>query len=179
MVKGESATAWNREVQVAIAAGIQVLILHHDTKKPLNSDGTSRTPTIDRLYGSTFVTAGMGSVLHLDQTDNTLKLRQLKPVVEQQPTLVIQHDNTTGRTIISANDNQCEILAAIGPNGATTQEINQRLGATNDISKQALKRALERLMKARLISCERPAKRGMPNRYRLQTEGITATAVCP
>ncbi|MBA2639501.1 MAG: AAA family ATPase, partial [Nocardioidaceae bacterium] len=57
VVDDEGGTGWNAARQRALVAGIAVLELHH----PRKSDGD--TPTLETAYGSTWLTAGAGSVL--------------------------------------------------------------------------------------------------------------------
>lgn len=59
----EMATAYNDAIQTCVARGIDVLTLHHPRK---TGDGKTRILSLDDVYGSTWVTAGQGSVVALN-----------------------------------------------------------------------------------------------------------------
>ena len=54
---------WNRARQAAIVAGVQLVELHHSRK--LAQGATAGQPSIDDVYGSTWLTSGTGSVILL------------------------------------------------------------------------------------------------------------------
>lgn len=59
----ETGGGWNRAVQKCIAAGIEVVVLHHQRKAGSGDQGKPKT--VNDVYGSVWFTAGMGSIVLL------------------------------------------------------------------------------------------------------------------
>jgi hypothetical protein len=96
----EVGAGYNRARQTAIAAGIQIVELHHN-RKALSGAKAAR-PTIDDLYGSTWLPSGAGSVLLLSGSpgDPIVGLHHVKqPAAEVGPLKVI-HDHEAGRSTV-------------------------------------------------------------------------------
>ena len=94
----EVGSGYNRARQTVIAAGVEVVELHHQ-RKAVNG-AKAEHPTLDDLYGSTWLTSGAGSVLLLTGApgDPIVGLHHLKqPAAEVGPLRVI-HDHDTGRS---------------------------------------------------------------------------------
>jgi replicative DNA helicase len=89
---GEVGAAWNRAVQTLIATGANVLVLHHGRKA---GRGDKAPTTIDDLYGSTWLTAGMGSVFYLNGApgDLVVELRHLKQAADDLETMHLVRDD--------------------------------------------------------------------------------------
>ncbi|MDI3331750.1 MAG: AAA family ATPase [Micrococcus sp.] len=84
---------YNRARQAALSDGVQVAELHHQVKQ--RADGPKG---IDAVYGSTWLTAGVGSVIHLDGApgDAVVKLRHLKQPADTVGPFDVIHDPDTG-----------------------------------------------------------------------------------
>jgi hypothetical protein len=96
----EVGAGYNRARQTALTAGVQVVELHHNRK---TQNGTAkRELTIDDLYGSTWLTSGVGSVLLLTGApgDAIVTLRHLKQPSDEVGPLRVLHDHSTGRSTI-------------------------------------------------------------------------------
>ncbi|WP_018600948.1 AAA family ATPase [Mycobacterium sp. 155] len=93
----EVGAGWNRARQTALAAGVEVLELHHDRK----ANDTS-APMIEKLYGSVWITSGVGSVIHLggEPGDPVVRMYHLKQPANEVGPFDINHDNVTGKMTI-------------------------------------------------------------------------------
>ena len=79
----EVGSGWNRAAQGLLATGRNLLVLHHRKKQAKNAK-----TGLDDVYGSTWLTSGMGSVVLLDGNpgDPLVEFRHLKfPVSEVGP----------------------------------------------------------------------------------------------
>jgi replicative DNA helicase len=90
---------YNRARQAAIAAGVEVIELHHQ-RKTGNNSGTPNT--LADVYGSTWITAGAGSVLCLwgSSGDPIVQMIHLKQPVDEVGPHRIMHHGATGTSQI-------------------------------------------------------------------------------
>lgn len=112
---------YNRARQMVLADDVQVLELHHQLKA--RQDGPKG---IDAVYGSTWLTTGAGSVVHLagDPGDPVVKLRHLKqPASEVGPFDVI-HDHSIGSSRVAGELEPLDVLDAQG-GALTARELAQ------------------------------------------------------
>jgi replicative DNA helicase len=125
----EVGAGYNRARQTAIAAGVEVLELHHNRK--VMGAGKLEKPKIDNVYGSVWLTSGAGSVILLDGNpgDPIVSLHHLKqPAGEVGPFKII-HDAETGQSqIFDAMD--LELLAA-QPDGITAIDAAKAMFETD------------------------------------------------
>lgn len=139
----EVGAGWNRARQTVLAAGIDVLELHHDRK---TSDVTA--PAIEKLYGSVWITSGAGSVIHLggEPGDPIVRLSHLKQPASEVGPFQINHDGVTGTmTIHDATD--LEAMAR-QPGGVTVTAAAQALfdvEKPTDAQREKARRKLEKL----------------------------------
>ncbi|WP_159623754.1 AAA family ATPase, partial [Ruania rhizosphaerae] len=90
------AGGYNRARQTALAAGVQVLELHHMVKRGANGKAPT---TLADLYGGMPITAGAGSVLLLWADvggARRVTVRHLKPILEPVPQAEVEHDHAAG-----------------------------------------------------------------------------------
>lgn len=95
----ESGALIDSVMQEALANGLDWLALHH----PRKSNGENKTPnTLDDVYGSTWLTAGMGSVLGLwgKAGDEMVSLLHLKQPAELIGPMTVMHNHATGSTVV-------------------------------------------------------------------------------
>jgi len=106
----EVGAGYNRARQLAITAGVEVLELHHLVKR--GQDGKAPTALAD-VYGSTWLTAGAGSVLLLagDAGDPIVRALHLKQPQDDVGPLDLAHDHQRGVTTISKRVDLLELLA--------------------------------------------------------------------
>ena len=106
----EVGAGWNRARQLTVAAGVQVLELHHLVKRGANG----RDPeTLADVYGSAWLTAGVGSCLVLlgDAGSPLVKVRHLKPVAEPFGPAELSHDHARGVTTVHHRVDLLELVA--------------------------------------------------------------------
>lgn len=96
----EVGAGYNRARQTAVTAGVQVVELHHN-RKTIGGQKATRA-TLDDLYGSTWLTAGAGSVLLLagEPGDPIVSMHHVKQPAAEVGPLKIVHDHELGRSIV-------------------------------------------------------------------------------
>jgi hypothetical protein len=106
----ENAASYHRARGIAVTAGVQVLELHHMTKR--NADGKAPDSLAD-VYGSAWLTAGVGSLLVLsgDAGDPIVKASHLKQPAEPWGPADLIHDHTRGVTTVHHRVDLLELLA--------------------------------------------------------------------
>jgi replicative DNA helicase len=89
--------AINKAMQVCVAAGVEVLALHHQRKAQAENKKPSKLADV---YGSRWLTAGCGSVLMIwgEAGDPVVELTHLKQPGEVVGPLTLEHDNHAGTT---------------------------------------------------------------------------------
>ena len=96
LIDDEVGAGYNRARQKATRGGVQVVELHHNRKTQQHA--TAATPSLDNVYGSTWLTSGTGSVLLLSGApgDSIVALRHLKQPADEVGPLRIIHDHAVG-----------------------------------------------------------------------------------
>jgi hypothetical protein len=109
----EVGAGYNRARQLAVTAGVQVLELHHLVKR--GADGKP-PQTLADVYGSAWLTAGVGSVLllHGDAGDPIVRAVHLKQPAEPWGPAELAHDHRTGTTTVHGRVELLELLAITG-----------------------------------------------------------------
>jgi AAA domain len=94
----EVGSGFNRAMQTAIAEGIEVGGNHHQRK----GDGTRKPNRLEDVYGSTWITAGCGSIVLLwgDAGDPIVDLTHLKQPAAPVGPWKVEHDHLTGLSIV-------------------------------------------------------------------------------
>lgn len=89
----------NQAIQRTVAAGVEVLVLHHQRK----SQAGTKPKHLEDVYGSTWITAGAGSVLLLwgQAGDPVVDLFHLKQPAEVVGPHKIEHDHGRGVTVMA------------------------------------------------------------------------------
>ncbi|WP_161626042.1 DnaB-like helicase N-terminal domain-containing protein [Acidipropionibacterium jensenii] len=120
----DGGSAYNIARQHALAEGFEIIELHHTKKRPTDVRGR---PSVDDVYGSTWITSGAGSVLLLDGQpgDPVVKLFHVKQPMDDVGPLTIEHDNRTGRTHVRFGVDL--VQAARGRNGITNADAARLL----------------------------------------------------
>jgi len=142
----EVGAGYNRARQTALAAGIQIAELHHPRKDKENK----RTEIIlDDLYGSTWLTAGAGSVIGLigKPGDPIVKLHHLKQPATAIGPFTVLHDDKTGRSTIWHAVDLVELVQARGTISAV--DVARALYDTDKPTpseKENVRRKLDRLV---------------------------------
>jgi replicative DNA helicase len=175
VAKDEVGAALNMAWQELIARGVELMLLHHQRKA---QQGTPRVNALDDVYGSTWLTSGLGSVFALDGDPGAqiVKLKHLKPVVMQLDDTQIRHDHHTGTTTVhdSADVELIDVVRQAGDAGVTALEAAQNVvGAAGTAELQKVKRELNKLVKTgsvEKIQGTRTAKGAEPDRWRVRAE---------
>lgn len=111
---------YNKARQTAIAAGIQLLELHHQVKR--GNLGKPPTTLAD-VYGSVWLTAGAGSVILVwgEPGDPLIRVNHLKQPAEEWGPLDISHDHRRGVSVVH---HQADLLthAVYAPAGLTVAD---------------------------------------------------------
>lgn len=107
--KDETGSRYNIARQHLTAADIDLVELHHQRKA--RSDG-GKPKHLDDVYGSTWITAGAGSVFVLwgEAGDPIVEMLHLKQPMEPYGPHKIHHDHTTGTTTL---DNPVDLVAIL------------------------------------------------------------------
>jgi replicative DNA helicase len=96
----ETGNLVNRVMQKTLAAGIDWLGLHH----PRKAQAQNKKPdSLDDVYGSTWLTSGLGSVIGLwskEAGDEMVEFSHIKQPAESVSLGVVRHDHAAGRTAV-------------------------------------------------------------------------------
>jgi replicative DNA helicase len=108
LAKDETGSRVNVAFQTVIAAGIELVVLHHQRKA--TADGGKPRKLAD-VYGSRWLTAGMGSVILVwgEAGDLVVELRHLKQPAEEVGPLNVQHDHAQGRSTLCEHGQQADL----------------------------------------------------------------------
>lgn len=143
---GPTASLLNRAMQLIVADDRQVVALHHLRK---SADG--RKPrSLDEVYGSTWLTAGAGSVLLMwgRAGDPVVELVHLKQPVAEVGPLKIEHNHEAGTTSIHRGIDLRILLPNRGPTGITAPDFARLLFETQVPDENMTRRARRRLDRA-------------------------------
>lgn len=113
----------NRAIQLCNAADIDVVVLHHQRK----GDGTAKPTSLADVYGSTWLTAGAGSVLLLwgEAGAELVEVTHLKPPADPVGPLTVEHDHVTGVSQVTRGFDPLAYLRLRGAEGATVADAAQ------------------------------------------------------
>jgi replicative DNA helicase len=170
--------AYNDAMQYLIASGVDVLTLHHPRKAP--SDGR-KSLALDDVYGSTWFTAGQGSVIALQGTAGTgvIRLSQLKAPADEVRPFDVEIDYATGEmTAIGVRDIET-FLDSLNGQPATTREVTEHVTGNShytDTERKATIRRLNHLSKAGEIE---KIKAGSSSKWRSDTPPDTLPEPLP
>jgi replicative DNA helicase len=141
--KGEIGSRLNRAIQTTLAAGVEVIVLHHPRKQTV---GGGPPRHIDDVYGSTWITAGTGSVILLwgKPGDLVVELSHLKQPAGQVGPLKLLHDHGTGMTTIYEQNDVLTLLNH-AHNGLSAPEAARALFETTDPKPNDVEKARRRL----------------------------------
>jgi hypothetical protein len=146
IAQDEVGAALNIAWQEVIARDLQLLLLHHERKAA--QDG-KRHHTLDDVYGSGWLTTGLGSVFALDGEpgDPTIELKHLKQPATPVGPLRVRHDHVTGTTSVATVIELLDLVVGAGDAGITAEQAALVIiGRAADSDKQKLRRALAKLV---------------------------------
>ncbi len=144
LAKDEVGAAINRVFQEVIASGIELAALHHQRK---DQQGATRPPkTLADVYGSRWLTAGMGSVVLPwgDAGDLVVSLRHLKQPAEEVGPFNVLHDHVHGRTSVHGHTD-LETLLSQARHGLTVKDAARLLFGSEEPKSNEIEKARRRL----------------------------------
>lgn len=138
----ETGNRVNQALQMVCLAGVEVLALHHQRKR---QQGGGKPKTLDDVFGSTWITAGAGSVLLLwgEAGDAVIEATHLKQPAEAVGPLTLLHDHERGLTVVQDQVNILDVVRT--SNGITTQGAARALFKTEMPEPNEMERARRRL----------------------------------
>jgi hypothetical protein len=145
LTEDETGAAVNHAIQCVIAADIEVVVLHHQRKQT----GDRKAREIADVYGSRWLTAGMGSVVALwgNPGDAIVELRHLKQPADPVGPLALIHDHDAGTTAIHDPVDLLTFVRDAGTNGRTVRDVAEALEPTAEVDRNTVERARRRLTK--------------------------------
>lgn len=165
----ETGAGLNAAHQRAVAEGVEVVGLHHQRK---NAAGGGKPNRLEDVYGSTWITAGAGSVILLwgDAGDPIVELSHLKQPAEPIGPFKVLHDHDHGTSqVLEQVDALTVLLRRPGLTAADLAALVCSNGRPTDNDRERARRKLERLVRDDLAFCQ-PGSRGgqgggTPTRY--------------
>ena len=160
LTQDEVGSAVNSAVQEVIARGMQWCGLHHQRKAQADN---RRPNTLDDVYGSNWLTAGMGSVLLLwgKPGSPVVELAHLKQPGAVVGPLNVTHSHAAGTSSVRhVDDTLMAMLLEAGAKGVTVKQVAQVLYGS--IDRPETEKARRRLQKLAEENCARtePAATG-------------------
>ncbi|MCC9311944.1 AAA family ATPase [Kitasatospora sp. RB6PN24] len=183
LVDDSLAIAYNSARNRALREGIQVMELHHQRKATADAPRGQR-PTLDRVYGSTWLTSGAGSVLFIagEAGDPVVNLHHLKTVTGEIGPLTIVHDHEAGTSAVEETIDIAELLRAT-QDGVTAKQLATAMTGDKKPDAAAIGRARRRLntqVKSGLAEVEKGSAGGIgggkEDRYFTSARHISASA---
>jgi replicative DNA helicase len=123
MVDDSLAVAFHNARMRALRGGVELLELHHQRKATADTPRGQR-PSLDQVYGSTWITAGAGSVLFVTGRagDPAVTLHHLKTPTGEIGPLDVTHDHVRGTTTLDPTKDPA-VLLRNAPNGLTARDL--------------------------------------------------------
>lgn len=166
IAKDEVGAGYNRARQMAIAAGVQVLELHHQVK---SGQGGGKPTSINDVYGSVWITSGAGSVVLLwgEPGDGLVELRHLKQPVEPVGPWDVRHDHNRGLSMVVAGTDLWD-LARWQSNGLSPRAAACAMFSVGEPSRaqiESARRRLDRFVREGRMSVVDGSRGGSPSTY--------------
>lgn len=154
----------NSAIQHVIAARIDVLTLHHTRKT--NSESGKRT--IDDIYGSTWLTSGMGSVLLLEGRAGSESVRatHVKQPADEVGPLSLRHDHQLGMTTLQSGSDPLKILVSL-TGWISAKEFSMALSGDPSPERRLVEQARRQLEK--LVEAQQAERHHNFAKYRART----------
>lgn len=148
----EVGAAYNRARQHLLAAGRQLVDIHHTKKAHTHPRDKGKTPaplSIDDIYGSTWLTAGCGSVIILtgDPGDPIVNFRHLKQPADELGPWRLAHDPGSGTLTIEYKTDLIALVQAAGVDGLTARKAAAAITGNPNPDHADIEKARRRLMK--------------------------------
>lgn len=159
LTKDEVGSTVNRAFQEISAAGIELVVCHHQRKQ---QQGVAPPRRISDVYGSRWLTAGMGSIVLLwgEPGDLVVAFRHLKQPLEEIGPFDVIHDHVHGRTTLHDQTDLEQILGN-ATNGLVCKEAARILTHSDDPKPNDVEKARRRLES--LVARNRAERRDDPD----------------
>jgi hypothetical protein len=158
--------AINRALGALVAEGIETVANHHQRK----ASSENKKPTkLDDVYGSTWITAGAGSVILLwgQPGDPVVEMTHLKQPAEEVGPLELHHDHEHGVTTRRDRLDAWTVLQGAWTTGVTASEVAEAVyGSATPAQREKARRRLERFVEQGQAVKIEPPKQGDPSLYR-------------
>jgi hypothetical protein len=143
LTEDEVGAAVNQALQHLVASGLEVLTLHHPRKA---NAANPKPKTIDDVYGSTWLTAGHGSVILLwgKPGDLIVELSHIKQPAGEVGPFKIVHDHHQGRSTRHRDVPLADLLAD-AQQGLTVREVAVLIFGTNSPEDNQIEKARRKL----------------------------------
>jgi replicative DNA helicase len=143
LVTDETGSRVNSAIQRAIASEIEVCLLHHPRKEQAVGPKPKKLPDV---YGSRWLTAGMGSVVLLwgDAGDPVVELCHLKQPDDWVGPMKILHDSASGRSTVYESADLATVLRNESK-GVTVADAARLLFATPNPRRNQIESARRKL----------------------------------
>ena len=145
MVDDALAVAYNNARSRALREGVQIMDLHHQRKSGQEATRGQR-PNLDRVYGSTWLTSGVGSVLFVngEAGDPAVTVHHLKTVTGEVGPLDVIHDHVRGTSHVEDTFEPATILRRAA-NGLTVKDFASEITGEANPSRGAVEKARRHL----------------------------------
>jgi replicative DNA helicase len=164
LTKDETGSRINSAFQRVVALGIELAANHHNRK---GLAGGPKPKSLEDVYGSTWITAGCGSIILLWGTpgDPIVELSHLKPPVEMVGPFKVIIDNQNGRMRLFEQVDLLELLR--GSNGMTARAAACELFGSTDPTANDVEKARRRLaqLETRGVAWRDSPGRPMPDTW--------------
>lgn len=143
LAKDETGSRVNQALQECLVRGVQVIAIHHQRK----ATGDNRAPRhLSDVYGSTWLTAGAGSVLLLwgEPGGPVVTLHHLKQPADEIGPLELLHDHDRGATTIR-DEHDLAAVAHAAPAGLSAPDAARTVYETSQPTKSQIEKARRRL----------------------------------
>jgi hypothetical protein len=139
----EVGAGYNRARQLVLAAGIELIELHH-TRKPAPGGAA---PNLSDVYGSTWLTSGAGSVVMLDGQggDPVITFRHLKQPASEVGPWRLLHDQAAGEMTVQHSTDLVAVARAAGPGGLSARAAAVAVFEKNSPTRSDVEKARRRL----------------------------------
>lgn len=142
----ETGARVNTSFQHTIAAGIELCVSHHQRKEQAASKHVGKPTRLADVYGSRWLTAGMGSVILLwgEPGDIVVDFSHLKQPAEDVGPFKLKHDHARGLTVpFETIDLIWLIDSTFG--GLTAKQAAERIFNTDKLRSSDIEKARRRL----------------------------------
>jgi replicative DNA helicase len=143
LVKDDVGSRVNAAFQELIAREVELCIAHHQRK----AQDARKPKTLADVYGSRWLTAGMGSVLLIwgEPGDLVVELTHLKQPAEEIGPLQLLHDHKRGETTLFEEVDLLGLVEAAGTEGLLVVDAAKAIFRSEQPSRNEVEKARRRL----------------------------------